>query len=199
MITTAEEYYQELYRIQEDNFPSQAILLPSTEKIYEIDLKTRRIDSPKFLSVLKDHSAESVYFSVPRYVDYMDLAETACVIQYKRADGKVGMYHVPYYDITSQNDPGREKLIFPWLLSGYVTEISGNIEYSIKFFRINEAGTKYLYNLNTLPATSVILYGLDVQTEDFGNELLITPSAHEDLLDKISKLQNRDIYWISMK
>ena len=198
MITTPKEYMEKLWLAQTENFPRKAIL-PYAEKIYEIDLKTRKIDSPKFLSVLKDHSAESVYFSVPRYVDYMDLAETACVIQYKRADGKVGMYHVPYYDITSQNDPGRERLIFPWLLSGYVTEISGNIEYSIKFFRINEAGTKYLYNLNTLPATSAILYGLDVQSEDFGNELLITPSAHEDLLDKISQLQNRDIYWISMK
>jgi hypothetical protein len=54
--------------------------LPFADTIYNVDMKTRVIDSPTFLSVLKDHKAESIYFSVPRYLDYMDLSETACII-----------------------------------------------------------------------------------------------------------------------
>ena len=46
MITTPQEYYDLLYRIQDENKPTLALLLPSDEKIFEIDLKTRKIDAP---------------------------------------------------------------------------------------------------------------------------------------------------------
>lgn len=198
MITTPQEYIQKLWLIQNNNFPKKAIL-PHAEQIYEIDLKTRIINSPKFLSVQKDHRAESIYFSVPRYVDYMDLAETAGIIQYKLRDGRTGIYHIPFYDITTQNAFGNEKLIFPWLLSGEATALSGPVEYSVRFYRVNEAGTKFLYNLNTLPTTSEVLYGLDVQNEDFDARYEIKPSTWETLAARISELQNQDMYWIEMK
>ena len=197
MITTPEEYRNKLWLIQSNNFPRKAIL-PYAETIYSVDMKSRIIESPKFLSVLKDHKAESIYFSVPRYVDYMDLAETACVIQYKLPNGTVGIYPVPFYDITSQNDYGNERLILPWLLDGEATSISGQVEYSIRFFRIDDAGKKFLYNLNTLPATSQVLYGMDV----IGNnpaQFDIEPTLYEVLLNKIAQLQSQDIYWIDLK
>ena len=168
MITTSTEYAEKLWLLQSRTPPRKAIL-PKAEKIYNIDLKTRQIDSPEFLSVLKDHNAESIYFSVPRFLDYMDLAETTCVIQYKLPNGKAGMYQVPFYDITTYNAPGAEKLIFPWLLSGEVTSFTGDIEYSIRFFSVeditvnpSEKKFRFLYNLNTLPAIGKILYGMDV-------------------------------------
>ena len=199
MITTPQEYLEKLWLIQTNNFPRKAIL-PYAEKIYNVDLKTRIIDSPEFLSVQKDHSAESIYFSAPRYVDYMDLSETACIIQYRLMDGKTGIYHVPYYDITSQREPGKERIIFPWLLSGQATALSGPVEYSIRFFRVDEAGKKLLYNLNTLPATSSVLYGMDVQDEDFeGQYNGIEATQYETLLNLISEILNQDMYWIEMK
>ena len=134
MITTPQEYRDKLWLIQTNNFPKKAIL-PYAEHLYNVDLKTRVIDGPEFLSVVKDHKAESIYFSAPRYVDYMDLAETACVIQYRLKDGTLGLYPVPFYDITTLNEFGHERIIFPWLLDGMATAISGPVEYSIRFFK----------------------------------------------------------------
>ena len=70
MITTQEEYYHLLYRIQENNAPTTAILLPSTERTYYIDLNKREIEAPEFLSVEHDHTAETLYFVVDRYYDH---------------------------------------------------------------------------------------------------------------------------------
>ena len=64
MITTPKEYYDLLYRIQDENKPSLAVLLPSNEKIYEIDMNSRKIEAPKYLSVELDHRAETIYFKV---------------------------------------------------------------------------------------------------------------------------------------
>lgn len=198
MVTTPEEYRNKLWLIQNNNFPKKAIL-PYAETIYTVDMKSRIIESPKFLSVLKDHKAESIYFSVPRYVDYMDLAETACVIQYKLPNGTLGIYPVPFYDITSYNDYGNERLILPWLLDGEATSVSGLVEYSIRFFRIDDVGKKFLYNLNTLPATSQVLYGMDVINDDDTGKFDLEPTFYETLLDKISQIQNQDMYWIEIK
>lgn len=198
MITTPQEYCQNLWLIQHNNFPRKAIL-GFAEKFYDVDLKTRTINSPEFLSVLKDHKAESIYFSVPRYVDYMDLSQTACIIQYKLANGASGIYSVPFYDITTLNQPGNERLILPWLLDGHATSVSGPIEYSIRFFLVNENGTKFLYNLNTLPATSKVLYGMDVVHDDLAGQFNYDPTNYETLLNKIMQAQQQDIYWIEMR
>lgn len=198
MITTPEEYREKLWLIQQNNFPRKAIL-PFAETIYSVDMKTRIIDSPSFLSVQKDHKAESIYFSVPRYVDYMDLAETACIIQYTLANGTTGIYAVPFYDITTQNDYGNERILLPWLLDGKATSVSGTIEYAIRFFIIDDSGQKFLYNISTIPAKSKILYGMDIIGDNKDKEFDILPSDYEVLLDKIAKLQKTDIYWIELK
>lgn len=208
MITTAEEYKEQLWLLSHNNAPRKAIL-PEAEKIYHIDIKTRIIDSPQFLSVQKDHNAESIYFSVQRYVDYIDLAEMACIVQYKiglnlETGPKLGLYRVPFYDITTYNTPGDEKLIFPWLLTGQATSISGPVEYSIKFFKVEEITKspkqyKYLYNLNTLPATSTVLYGMDVQAESLDDTLDITATYADAVSQELTEFSKKDIYWIELK
>ena len=45
MIISTEDYYKYLTYIQSNNRPTIAIL-PSSEKVYNIDLKTRQIDAP---------------------------------------------------------------------------------------------------------------------------------------------------------
>jgi hypothetical protein len=109
MITTPQEYYSKLYLIQDTNKPSVAILAPSDEKIYNIDLSTRKIESPDFLSIKKDHMAETIYFTVDRYYDNIDLLETTCVVQYINADKEARIYAVPFYDITTFEG----KILFP--------------------------------------------------------------------------------------
>lgn len=204
MITTSTEYAENLWLLQTKTPPRKAIL-PYAEKIYNIDLKTRTIEAPEFLSILKDHNAESVYFSVPRFIDYMDLAETTCIIQYKLSNGFTGIYQVPFYDITTHNTPGMEKIIFPWLLSGEATMISGPIEYAIRFYTIADCSTptekkfKFLYNLNTIPATSKVLYGMDVQNEDLDGKFDLAPTIYDAVMATLDKLQKQDIYWIELK
>ena len=73
MVTTPLEYYSNLNLVLNENPPIYA-LLPNAEKIYNIDLNTRIIDAPEFLGVNKDHKAETIYFIVDRYNDYMDLS-----------------------------------------------------------------------------------------------------------------------------
>ena len=198
MITTSEEYRNQLFEIQKMHSPQKAVL-PYANKIYSIDVKSRNIDGPTFLSVLNDHSAINIYFSIQRYVDYMDLAETACVIQYRKPNGKMGIYAVPYYDIFTYNDYGNEKIVFSWLLNGNATALSGPIEYSIQFFKVSNDGKKFVYNLNTLPTTSTILNTLNVTSEDLDGELDIPPSHYQEILSKIAQLNNQDILWIEYK
>ena len=66
MITTPEQYYAYLHQIQNSNPPSIA-LISGRENLYEIDLEQRIIHGPKFLSVEKDHAAETIYFITDRY------------------------------------------------------------------------------------------------------------------------------------
>lgn len=101
MITTAEEYLQKLWLLYSENTPNKAILLPSDEIIYEIDLNSRVIKTPSFLSVKKDQAAETIYFLIDRFAGEIDLATTACVIQYKNQAGQESFYPVPFYDIST--------------------------------------------------------------------------------------------------
>ena len=57
MITTAKEYFDYLAEIESSNPPSLA-LLPTQEKIYNIELDSRLVEAPEYLSVEKDHKAE---------------------------------------------------------------------------------------------------------------------------------------------
>jgi hypothetical protein len=91
------------------------------------------------------------------------------------------------------------------LLSGEATAESGPVEYSFRFFRIENLSTntekkfKFLYNLNTLPAVGQVLYGMDVQSEDLTGKYNIEPSIVDTVLDLITQLSTQDIYWIEMK
>ena len=67
MVTNMQEYYDLLYRIQDQNKPSLAVLIPSTETIYDVDLSTRTIKGPASLGVEADHRSEIIYFKLNRY------------------------------------------------------------------------------------------------------------------------------------
>ena len=159
MITTPQDYYNLYHRIQSENAPSLAILLPTDEKIYLVDLNSRTIEAPKYLSVEKDHRAEVIYFKVNRFYDFFDLTQAVCVVQYKNALGESRAYAVPYYDVDTLSE--EDMILFPWIIDKEVTKAGGIIEYNIRFYKLSGSGKSYLYNLNTLPARSEILHTLD--------------------------------------
>lgn len=194
MIVPAEEYYQNLIQINDTNKPILANLLPSDEKIYNIDLNTRKVEVPQYLSVKKDHRAETVYFTVDRYYDNMDLSSTVCLIQYindgvKKETGIEDLGHfylVPFYDITTFKE--EKKILFPWQIGGPATAAAGTVNFSFRFFILN-AENQYLYSLNTLEATSKVLYGMDITDKE--NENLIIPAdTVTEIYNKINELSS---------
>lgn len=194
MIVPAEEYYQNLIQINDTNKPILANLLPSDEKIYNIDLNTRKVEAPQYLSVKKDHRAETIYFTVDRYYDNMDLSSTVCLIQYvndgvKKETGIEDLGHfylVPFYDITTFKE--EKKILFPWQIGGPATAAAGTVNFSFRFFILN-AENQYLYSLNTLEATSKVLYGMDITDKE--NENLIIPAdTVTEIYNKINELSS---------
>ena len=181
-IVSTEEYMKYLAHVQTENRP-EIVDLPSTEKVYNIDLKTRQIETPEYLSVEHDHKSEIVYFKVDRYFDYMDLTQTVCIVQYITADNKARVYSVPYYDIQQFAD--EDKMLIPWCIDGGATAVAGPIQYSIRFYKIDEVGQQFIYNLNTQPAKSKVLYGMEVQemNEDFN----LAPTVYDEVLVALAK------------
>jgi hypothetical protein len=113
MITSIKDYNSKLHLIYTQNPPTFA-LLPVGEFVYDIDILKRQVLAPEFLGVEKDHQAETIYFRVDRYVDYMDLTSTACVITYINADGDVGMHVPKFYDVFTEQE--NNKILIPWTL-----------------------------------------------------------------------------------
>lgn len=196
MITTPKEYYDLLYRIQDENKPSLAVLLPSDEKIYEIDMNSRKIEAPKYLSVELDHRAETIYFKVGRYYDNIDLANMTCVVQYINAKGEGRVYPVPFYDVETYAD--ENMMLFPWCIDGEATKASGNVTYSVRFYDIDESATYMRYNMSTLPSKSEVLHGISSKTDiDESNDYLL--SFKDQILAQLKKVSEYDLYWIDAK
>ena len=191
-----------LYNLQRQH-PADIIELPGYEdRGYKIDLTTRTIESPEFLSIEKDHDSEIKYFVVDRYLDHKDLSTTTCIIQYTNAKGEDFVYPVPFMDTYTLKDS--HKMILPWNISGSATVAAGEITYSFRFYEFeketDEDGNivnykrNLIYNLNTLPAKSKILYGLDFNV-DKSDQLTYDSDAYSQLYNLIMNDTNRTIYW----
>lgn len=185
---------EQLYELQKQNAPSN-VFLPFAHNIYDIDLSTRKINGPEFISARRDHKSEIIYFKIDRYFDYMDLSNTICVIEYivpgdtKRVPH---IYIVPFYDTSKFISEG--KMIFPWSVGGAATSREGTIEYAIRFYRIDGEGEnrKLVYNLNTLPAKSKILPSIEGDGEILKAEYDIPAEPYEELIHQVV---NNRTYW----
>lgn len=120
MITFSPEYQEKLWEIQNMNLLRKVVLVPHNEKILAVDLNARTIETPEFLSVSKDHEAETIYFEFDRYYDMVDLTTMICIIQYKNAAGEEFIYPVPFYDIDTLSYKGN-KVLIPWCIQGPAT------------------------------------------------------------------------------
>jgi len=201
MITTYEEYNSSLYLVNNANPPIYA-MLPSADNIYNIDAFTREVDAPKFLSVEKDHKSETIYFIVDRFVDYMDLATTCCVITYTNVTANISrIYHVPFYDIYTFAK--EQKMLLPWCLDANVAVKKGKVRFAIQFYKVGDVpdeengGTKKVltYSLNTIPASSEVLPGMEIAKMD--SNYLLNATQYNDLDDRLKRLEDpvKAVYW----
>lgn len=208
-IIKEQEFLSNLYAIQSQNPPSY-VLFPETKNIYDVDLATRVINAPEHLSVSKDHDSETIYFRVNRFHDYMDLANTVCVIQYTTPNKKTHLYAVPFYDILTEKS--NNMMIIPWCVDGNVTKYSGIVTFSMRFFlaeqtieekesvdsegnSFTEQVVKYdlIYNLATIPAESPVMDGMEVS--ELEADFDIPASAVDYLLTEIHKIKREGVYW----
>lgn len=187
-----------------NNVPIQSIILPSDERTYSVNLNTRTIEAPTFLSVAKDHRAETIYFLVDRYYDYKDLSETSCIIEFINAAGEGGFYVVPFYDITSyprymdeNNVVHQAKMLIPWCIEGDVTKRAGSVQFAIRFYQLDDANKGFIYNVRTQPTTATVLIGMDESQLDANLNKDVTASLVEQINAKLDNTETT-VYWTDL-
>lgn len=199
MVTESQEYAEKLWQVQNNSPTTKAVLLPGDETIYEVDLDTRTIAVPKFLSVAKDHQAETIYFQFDRFYDRIDLTTKCCVIQYTNAAGNSYIYPVPYYDIETLS--GQGKVIIPWCIQGAATEKAGTVKFAISFYSV-DINHRINYCLNTLVASGEILNGQNTSDlSDITESQVTLDSSLLELLQSLEELANSHelaVYWIDV-
>lgn len=190
MITTVKEYNDYMNGIISG--PSKK---ENSENFLQINLNTRTIDMSNMtnLGVIGDHNAETLWFKVDRYFDKMDLSKTHIAIQCRNAnpdpvDENNEFIFLVGSNISSDNDfnqnisTDEENLYFPWTLNKAVSQYSGVVQFSIRFFQ--KSGDSYVYSLNTQVAQFNISNGLD--TKDNGNNYdILSPNEWESFIEKV--------------
>ena len=216
-IISEQDFLSQLYMIQGANPPSQVAFHKGEKVIYDIDLATRTITPPPFLSVEKDHESSIIYFRVSRYYDYMDLSLLPGVIQYITPDGTTHYYPIPFYDIITERDeeePANSKMLVPWCVQGTATQFVGDVTFSLRFFKVEqiqversdeideeaaavtpaEVRYNYVYNLTTMPAVSPVLEGMEV--EELQSEFSIPANTVASLQQQIDNIElYQGVWW----
>ena len=203
MKTSEKEYNELLYVIQDpNNLINEPIYyrIPANEPVYKINLNTREVEAPEFLSVMEDHNAEVIWFKVDRFFDDVDLYDTTCWITYKNA------LKEDYVAVTIPRvieDNSHNTLYIPWPRRSTVTKAVGNITFSFRFFKIGE-DKKVYFDLHTKSVISKVLNGLQVNADNFIEDGTIDNDQYtefmrmyQELTDAYSTLsKNYELYWL---
>lgn len=209
MTTSPREYNSLIHQLSDPNEFASFFRIPTDETIYDIDLNTRVIHVPDFISVAEDHNSEIIWFKTDRFFDNFDLYSTTCWIQYINAEGEKYFYAAPI--LVGVEEFGNEKILIPWAISKEVTKTSGSIEFAFQFFKLSEDGLNFYFVLNTLPAKSRVLSGLRVDPSAFLTDNSLTeedalPQREwlagelERLTDAYTRLNNTyELYWVEVK
>jgi hypothetical protein len=128
MITTSEEYNSLLPRLKNPNKFIDLFCVPEDEPVYDIDLNSRTITAPQFVSVQFEHNAEIIWFKADRFYDNIDLYRGSCIIQYKDAALNEFYYAAPI--VTGTEKYGNEVILIPWVISERVSSSPGVIYFA---------------------------------------------------------------------
>ena len=214
-------YKSLLYEIQNANVSgptTDTIIVPSNISLYNVNLDTREIDAPEYLSVQHEHYAETVYFLVDRYHDSMDLAQTSCIVQYVTPDDESYIYVVPFCDTVTYSGGIKDadgnivddqpKMIIPWSISGSATHLSGTVKFILRFYLIEESNEEnpskieFSYCLSTKPASGKVMYGLPIDGDGFLDEDTYQIDSNNRFYELINSLtqiaDNATLYWIDV-
>lgn len=140
-------------------------MLPLDEDVFDIDANTRKISVPKAfadngISVQGDEISEVVYFKINRFYDATDLFNQNIMIEWIAPSGLKG-YSVPTVKVL---DESTNYVIFGWALASSITEVSGDVTFSVRFYKYDDDNNKIQYSLSTLVQKAKInpSIGLDI-------------------------------------
>lgn len=178
--------------------------IPADEPIYKIDLNSRKVESPKNLSVVADNNAEVLWFSVDRFYDDVDLFDAVCWVQYKNALGET------YISMVSPQVIGNydhNLLYIPWPVTAAATKAAGNVSFSFQFFKVSEDQQRVYYSINTQVATAKVVDTLRVEPlTDVSDGTIFYPeysqleSTFRWMAQKLSDLdRDYELYWCELQ
>jgi hypothetical protein len=93
------------------------------------------------------------------------------------------------------------KIILPWMISNSAAAVEGTVTFSFRFFELDlgdeEGNYKYIYCLNTKPASTKILNSINILGKTDDSLIDIDPDAVTILNGRIQEIQNQmGVYWI---
>lgn len=175
-------------------------ILPMSEETFNINANDRSISIPKNfhnhgVGVQGDEVAEILYFSIDRYFDAMDLAEMDIIVQWKKAtdpDSSVRLSATYKKSLTYQ--PG--KIVFGWPIDSEVTKSSGDIKFSIRFYR--RVNNELIYSFSTRTETIKIQPGLAFNLSNATDEelRLLTINKNDKVRNNLRNSKPADIGYI---
>lgn len=193
-ITSLEEYFHYLPELlatdeQGNKIPTKFAILPLDEPHFIINANTRAINIPadfkkNGVAVQGDDLAEIVYFEIDRFFDSMDLNNCDILIQWETPKGPKGVIKGVSKEYVRDIESKPGKLIFGWAIEKEITEASGNLKLSVKFYETDDVTNAMVYNFNTLTATVAIYPSIGLDLSQEGSYVVIGDAA-TSLLERL--------------
>lgn len=137
-----------------------ATIDPETEE--HIVVGTDRVikvpESLKRIAVQHDHNMETVTFDCPRYWDGIDMSKMKVLINYVRADGKLGSYKAENVTIDESDDT---IMHFTWTITRNVSDEDGSIAFLVCTRKTDSEGNEENHWSTELNKDLYVSPGLD--------------------------------------
>lgn len=152
-------------------FNDKLFIIPFGENDFTIDANTRKIGIPQEFSrngvgVEGDHFVESLYFTIDRYFDTIDFAqsEVKAIVEWINANGE--KCYSPAW--TKVLDDDNKKLIIGWMLTDKATKKAGVVKFSIRLYTLQDG--KLESSFATLVTNVVINPSMNFDLEAVGQD-----------------------------
>lgn len=173
-------------------YNDKLFIIPFGENDFVIDANSRKIGVPQEFArngvgVEGDHFVESLYFTIDRYFDTIDFAQSniMAIVEWINANGEK-CYSPAWTKILSDDD---EKLIIGWVLTDKATKKAGIVKFSIRLYSLDEKG-KLESSFATLVTNVVINPSMNFDLEAAGKdkiepEFASSGLAHEAVFKRL--------------
>ena len=173
-------------------YNDKLFIIPFGENDFVIDANSRKIGVPQEFArngvgVEGDHFVESLYFTIDRYFDTTDFAQSniMAIVEWINAKGEK-CYSPAWTKILSDDD---EKLIIGWVLTDKATEKAGIVKFSIRLYSLDEDG-KLESSFATLVTNVIINPSMNFDLEAAGEdkiepEFASSGLAHEAVFKRL--------------